>query len=556
MPTSSPRSYYSRNLLHSSDAFELWPLDGGAFFFLNEHLGEATGNACLAALLDGRLLSPWKGSAGNIDWDRAWDEPGVGPLNRPIEKHVWLNRLYFLLPLALEFVRSRDANMARLWARYFRKWARAHPFPTAYGHPATASKYIWFDMQVAWRLNILTHSTFLLAGSVGMTGRNGQIVRKAIMQHADLLCHEAERRLAQSYRGPQVGNHFLQKATVLLQAGVLVPELVDAQPCCELGVRALQRHLQHDTLADGGNVERSPSYSHFIARLYLDALRLLRLSGRRPPAGLARAVARQYSFLAETAGPDGRSLQINDAYAMDAARDLELVRNWTTLSRTGRKSRLFAKSALATVRSDRFDVYMDAAPATLYHHHNGKPNLLAFADGFPLLIDPGNCNYDRQPWRDWYASAAAHNTVLITPEGANAPVAPDQIRLLPASDDRILTETRCTTDSLVCLWRRRVETKGNRLIVTDRVTANQPVTAQLILQIGTGDVVVREASDRAEIFLGGRPVHLLTEGKPASPLMMAFRPTIDRQNQMKTTAELSRTAFGKEFTFRSTFALT
>jgi hypothetical protein len=526
---------YAPALLAKHDAFELWPLDGGAFFFLNQHIGCATGDACQTALQDGTLLQPWTRRDGTIDWDRAWDETAGGPLGRPIEKHVWINRLYFLLPLALAFHRSRDVAFARQWKRYLDSWVAAHPQPREMSLPAMATKYVWFDMQVAWRLSVLVHSVRLLDGSGLFPGPFGRRVREMIAHHAAILCHETAGTLTLPPKKPAIGNHFLHKATVLLYAGVLLPECVEAEQCITLGAQAIERHLAHDMLSDGGDVERSPSYSHFMGRLYVDASRLLQTAGHRQPRGLAGAIRRQYDFLWSTAGPDGRSLQINDSYALDVAADRAVVASLVRLPRPpARRSRWFKPTAWATLHAGHFSVLLDAEPTTQYHHHDGKPNLVVFADGEPLLIDAGCCDYDDAAWMKWYRSAAAHNTIRIG-RGALKRIQwfdrPGAIRIVSAGATEVICDTVWREAAFSCTWRRRIAVVGTRLRVDDRITASVPIVARLQFIAATFAARITRA-DRA-----------------AGEFSQRKQPCIDRQNHSAVATQYTRDQRGRRLRF-------
>jgi hypothetical protein len=164
-------------------------------------------------------------------------------------------------------------------------------------------------------------------------------------------------------------------------------------------------------------VEACPSYSHFIARLCLDAHVLLEMNGKPGISGLRGHTARQYEFLAQTTSPDWLSLQAGDSYALDARRDLEIAGKIFPLKAPDRKrSVCFRASRFALLRSRNTAVYVDAMPGGGWHNHRGKPNVLAWHRGNPVLIDSGCVNYDKEKEREGYLKArGAHNVVVVEP---------------------------------------------------------------------------------------------------------------------------------------------
>lgn len=487
----TPQYPYSRQMLESFEAFELFPLDGGGFFFTQEHIGGIDTERWLKALESGRLLRPWtpkaqRGKPGaRIDWMAAYDDTKPSGYDfQTVEQHVWLHRLYFLLPLAQAFLRTGSNRWPRLWFQYFSQWSEAFPLPTGDDPESSPGRrYIWRDMQVAWRLVMLIHSVAMF-GSRPNAFRPDEwaMIYRAIEEHTHRLHAEALRQI------PKGGgmNHFLQKGTVLIYAGTLFPEFDDAAKWVATGRRIVRMHLSRHTYSDGGSVEACPSYSHFISRLYLDAHVLLEANAQLPVAGLRRSIERQYELLAQTASPNWRSLQLGDSYSLDAQRDLEIVGQLFPIQQTDRTSSVYyPASQFAVLRRGEAAVYVDAMPGGLWHIHRGKPNILAYYGGKPVLIDSGCVNYDKNAERDgWLKTRAAHNVVVVEPvKDDEAPGTSTTYSLTPVHvrkrTDDITARCVYRGEGTKYTWTRKVRLSDNTLEIEDRIKAGSPVDCVL-----------------------------------------------------------------------------
>ena len=77
------------------------------------------------------------------------------------ESQAWINRLYFLLPLAQRFLVTGDERFAARWYELFADWEDAHPYrEETYVNFYKESDLVWFDMQVCWRTLVLMHSVY------------------------------------------------------------------------------------------------------------------------------------------------------------------------------------------------------------------------------------------------------------------------------------------------------------------------------------------------------------------------------------------------------------
>lgn len=530
------------------DCFEVYILDGGAFFFSNDYLGSATGDACLRAWEDGRLFAPWlRGKL--IEWDRFAPDTGANTPPR-LEQHVWLNRLYFLLPLAQAWFRTGEKRFAESWFRLLTAWLKAHP-PADPLSPAEKSRYCWFDMQPTTRLLVLIHSAYLLSKGNALPPAAWRQVYKAILTHA---CHvHAAARDACDYHWGS-GNHYQQKGAALIYAGVLFPEFTEAREWVDTGRRVLADHAEHEILEDGASIEGSPSYSHFIARLCLDAHILLTSNGHPALPGWEKILRRQYAFLARTCDPKGMTLQISDSYSMNAIKDIEFARARLPSIAAARRggSRWFNSGKVGVLRNKLFDATIDAMPAVQWHHHYGKPNLILFMAGEPLFIDTGCPNYDDDIRQRWCKTAAAHNTVTVEPlnpgtdkDGNNLS---GECLCLKHNRNEIEILYKHRTKTFNYDWKRRVVLTPETCRITDLVRSNVPVIIRLHLHLAPVNITTARNGRQANVFLKNSTAQINLSGQGPG-FIITDRPATGPDNKWTRSTELTAKRSGKTACF-------
>jgi hypothetical protein len=543
------RNYgYPRRMFVEHDIFDLLPLDGGAFFFTNQLLGGAGTGLFTQGFKSGKLLGSWTGNrcaptAADIDWVAAYD-PEKGPWSpgQQIERHVWLHRLYFLLPFAQEYLRTGKTEWARRWFDFFIAWRRHFP---AMGDPlarkAKFTAFIWYDMQPTWRLLVLLHSVFMLGGRRGkssplMPGEWAEVY-KAIAAHARWVQAEAEDGLNRN----ATGNHFLQKGTALVAAGTLFPELDGAAAWVKTGQRVIRDQMRREINRDGGSIEASPSYSHFIARLYLDAHLVLQANGQPAIPGLKASIRRQYTFLEGTMSPSGRTLQVGDSYALDARRDLAIVRRLFPLPAVrALQSRCFEASRFVVLHAGETDVYLDAMDVACGHIHTPKPNLMVYRQGRPVLVDCGCVNYDLPEYARHFQTWPAHNVI--------APAAfvkdPAARRVVELKLTRFVSAPDGGTAEVLCryagkdakfAWQRVVQLAGDAIEILDRVRSSRRETFAIFFHLAAGA--------RPAIAIRGRRGKL--------PVQILDQPAVDEKNRRVLTRTVTCRQIGRDVVFRT-----
>jgi hypothetical protein len=302
-----------------------------------------------------------------------WDDPRDGQL--------FLFHLHGFAPLASYAAGTTDSSGDAFWAGMVESWlsAEAKPRLPAW-HPYPTSVRI-----LAW------------AGALSTIGSWPERLRSRV---AAELWRQA-RYLRRSIEHDIGGNHVIKNATALVGAGAIFPDssLLDS------GLSLLRRELGRQILSDGGHEERSTSYHRKVRHDLEDVTMLIRRARGSVPDWLEDTVARCDAWEAEMAGPAGALPLLNDAWEIPATSQRRSA-PVTHLAGTGHVV-LRHGGDQAT-----FDVGPICPPHLPPHAHADVLSFVLWADGEPLLVDPGACAYSGEA-RGRFRGTAAHNTVEI-----------------------------------------------------------------------------------------------------------------------------------------------
>ena len=408
---SMPSRYvYPREQLTAEPVFPYFILDGGAFHFANDVLGTTDSDRWLPRIMDGSLMDVFRHGEGEYGWEASFAYTDPVGFRKKYEWQIWPQRLYMTIPLAHAWLRTGEERYAARWLEIVRGWDAAHPYqPFDPDRNYLLTDMTWRDMQVAWRTLSLLHGAFML-DDAPFSAEDWRYLTDFIRLHADHLLEESKDRLERRH----AQNHVLQIGVALIMAGALFPELERAGEYIRYGRETVRMNMDRAIFPDGGSDEDSPSYSHFIARLYLEAYLLLENNGLEPVPGLRESVLRQYEWLRVTMAPDGEAPRISDSYGMDARADLARVSRLIPI-RTDeeRGDVLLPDSRAAVLRRGRLTLLADAMDYRRGHQHAGRPQILLWYGTDPILVDGGCCSYDRWELYLPLMTAAYHNVIRV-----------------------------------------------------------------------------------------------------------------------------------------------
>lgn len=212
-------------------------------------------------------------------------------------------------------------------------------------------------------------------------------------------------------------------------------------------------------------------------------------------------------------GPDGALPLLNDAW--EAPRRSSRARE--PVSRLDESGYLVFRH-----KGDQavFDVGPVSAPHLPPHAHADVLSFVFWAEGSPLVVDPGSYAYTG-PWRNHFRGTAAHNTVEV--DGidqcelwSDFRVAfPPSVRLAETRDERGVVVTAASHDGYHRLpdpvehHRAFVWLPGTGVVVVDRLRARQShgVRSRLHLAPGVRFTPTSGVRDFDVLPLGGGDVH-------------------------------------------------
>ena len=333
--------------------------------------------------------------------------------------------------------------------------------------------------------------------------------------------------------------------------GVLFPEFEDSDRYETAGRRIIEINMKKQLFDDGGSKEGCPSYSHFIARMYLEVYLLLEKNSLPTISGLEECIKKQYTWLYQMTPPTGKTLQIGDSYALDAERDIATAASVMELNLPNERcSVLFEESRFAALRNERFDVFIDAMDRTQGHQHFGRPHITAFCEKKPLLIDTGCCVYDRKDFRNFLMSAEAHNTILITSPDTGAILSDSTNTSIDVTGFDMVGENQqivLETKGEGFAWKRMMSIEGKRLKIYDSVNSDTPLVCTLMLHFAPTKATL-VSSCEAALFLKDKDIKI-TLDSGSEGFKMEVHPAMDDQNGFFYSTVLSTKAEGTRVEF-------
>ena len=302
--------------------------------------------------------------------------------------------------------------------------------------------------------------------------------------HAELIYKEAK------IETPG-GNHMLHQGLALLYAGVLFPENKNSQKYRRKSLSIIVHHLANEINSDGASIEWSPSYSHFIARMYLESYLLLcaNLQNFSPKEKaqieiylpkLRESIQKQYRFLWQICTPSGYSLPISDSYFLNVENEKKILMYLMPELSEEDTTSSFSAEYFRVVRKGPLSLYIDASPQKMRHHHPGKPNIVLYYENSPVIIDSGSCNYDSDIYRDWYTTPLAHNTVCIEQEKQTDVFGDEVIEVIDLEKNEDCEKVKLKRKSKSCLWERTIHLTPKTMEVHDCIVSEKNVICKLL----------------------------------------------------------------------------
>ncbi len=530
---------YPEEELKKTDIFKYFVLDGGAYNYMKDIIGEVTGEGLLDMIMSGELFKLFQ-SGGTYKWEKSFARTEGTDFVKKYEWQCWPQRLYSLLPVAQAFLRTEDKKYSDRWLEIVKGYDEAHPY---IGYDESIDRIntnmAWRDMQVSWRTMILLHSLFMLQ-KADFSKENWKYLYDYVYLHVKHLYLEAKNRL----RKQVVQNHVLLIGTALVVSSCMFPEFDIADDCLEIGKELLILNLR-GIYKDGGSVEDSPSYSLFIARIFLEPMLMLEYNGKEPVEGLRESVLAQYRWIYQNISPCGNMPRFSNTYSIDGTQDIEIVKKLIDLDLPEKQeSVLFPDSNQAIVRKGDLTLYVDAIniPDSWGDMHRGRPQILLYYKDRPIITDPGVYNYDRWEFYLYCMAAENHNIVF-------SPVINDEemelhTKITDFSENYVACEAKVIYKDIEYLWTRTFDILENKIIIKDNIKSNKDIPWRSRLFFTRADSSTNEPSDTVFKQLFDDSIMKVTSEKSYSVQLL---PAMNETNDMEYAIVLENYDKGTEY---------
>ena len=357
--------------------------------------------------------------SGRVEWD-----------NRSVS-HLWRYQLHYFdytWDLGVAYWASGDSAYYRKFKELVLDWIEENPLGHSDGwHPYTISRRVvnWIYARAFFASRLVEDAQF----------------HRRLLQSLHIQCAFLARNL-EFHSG---GNHLLANIRALLFGGVCLGGR-RAEQWIRRGLWLLHRELDEQVLADGGHFERSPMYHLIAMKDLIECLVLLIDNGITVRPEWREKLRAMAEFAEALLMPDGQMPLINDS-----ARDLmpdphELI---GTAKELGGAAVLFDRRVFSylllgsgqaavpqspeepatrsvalpdsgyfvlrsggnsTLIIDGGPIGPDYLPA---HAHADTLSFDFWLEGVAFIADSGVYEYAPGPWRDFFRSTRAHNTVVV-----------------------------------------------------------------------------------------------------------------------------------------------
>ncbi len=373
-----------------------------------------------------------------LDFDRVGDSKIVWEPNRH-QHFITLGQAYWL---------TGDERYADECFAQWEHWQSENPYLRGINWASS--------LELAFRAWSWLWALHLFLGSRALNGRRLSELTRAVALHAEFIAANLS-----TYFSPNT--HLLGEGFALFVIGLILPELRSSKVYREAGRGILLEQIEKQVAEDGSHLEQTSYYHRYAADFFLCAAVLADRNGCPfPPAYRAR-LERMVEFLLHSAWPSGRHPLAGDA---DGGRVLALAARdpndhrgtlstaavyfqrgdfriragsfreetlWLMGPQAAREfarlepqlpsetSRVFSNAGLVSMRAGWADdsplLLFDAGPQGMRncaHGHADALSLVCSAQEIDWLIDPGTFVYtSSRPWRDFFRSTCAHNTVAV-----------------------------------------------------------------------------------------------------------------------------------------------
>ena len=511
----------STEILESCNFFELYPFDGGGAFVNRDLLGSVDDKLITRAIIHGGALDDF-GSLEEIDFlkfDR-WST---------IEKACWINRMYFIVPLARQARLTADRELAEYLKRVIFRFQKLYPPPAdeAAVRELNSSvlealerdynsnsanfdapiSYQWFDFQPASRLLHILYAVWFIKGLGVFSPEDYQQLDRMISEHSRVIYQASDFDAM-----PRKGNHDFLRSLALFTAGTLFKDLPQAEKWRLKGFRYCEYHVLDDFLPDGMAYDKSPSYHFFESWIARDFA--LRAAAADMPlcAEAQERLNKAYDICRLLQLPDGMTPVISDGYPLDMNVFMRTLPGKDCFE--GETAAVLPDAAMAIRKNAGDFVFFDCSRCLrkFAHYHAGKQAVTLWFNGKPFVEEGGCCNYDDPAFAEFFKTAEAHATLLIDDKGDSelqgrycwlSSGSPELKEWQNNHIESIMTAPRWGDT----VWTRHIAVADEKVEIADRISHNGNKKWKLLFPLAP-EVTIQNSGDKLLLCNGDVQVEM------------------------------------------------
>ncbi|MGI6610107.1 MAG: alginate lyase family protein [Limnochordia bacterium] len=292
----------------------------------------------------------------------------------------------------------------------------------------------------------IAHDMYLIYNELSTASRAGSWVRGILsLVDSPLLTSEDlvvvlkglyEHMLRMGRHVAATPNWRAVEIRAMIDATVAFPEFKKSQEWRDWAIQRLVKEMDEQVYPDGAQIELDPGYHHLTMSSFYKSAELIDKVGLPLSGDLLERLAAMGRFPIKISRPDGSLPAFGDASQRTSSQgyrnhaavvaqltgDTDEILWYATSGKEGRRpaydSVALDWSGYYVMRSgwEKDDLYMaiKAGPYGAAHQNEDKLSFELCGYGERFLVDPGLYIYDSaNPWRKYFVSSLAHNTVVV-----------------------------------------------------------------------------------------------------------------------------------------------
>lgn len=352
-----------------------------------------------------------------------------------------LNRFEYWPQMGYAYWATGDAKYAADFVYMLERWVAKNPVPPDAHKTWSDSPLCWRTLECGIRILNWFHTIELFMDAPEFDAEAKYTITKSLMEHG--------RYLAQWSTDYRNGNWQVVETTGLTALAIMLPECRESGTWRKTGLHYLAAHMEKDVEPDGMHWEMVPGYHSWVMEEYVITAQLCRRNNIKT-TGLLSKHEKMFEALMSLSRPDRcvyplgdthSKMNIRDAMGQGALlydrQDMRYLAidgpssGWLwlfgpqvfeTYGKLSQRAPKFQSTALAashylTMRTgwEPGDscLLFDCAPWHGGHNHLDALQVLLYAGGRDLLIDPGIGDYDAESSKTYMRTTAAHNVLTI-----------------------------------------------------------------------------------------------------------------------------------------------